>query len=299
MHEPFWGDIDEHVGEIQYASYRKYSTSRVEVNDAMMALLAGSRLAAHTLQLTAGSTATLAQLFPAVEHITRFDLRSDSARELLHNADHHVASVAIPYALAAHEDFVMEMLALVKSEGRSLATHGKRIKAWNMHSVLFATCEGVEPARWIQSFHVLREVRNCVIHDGGAVSEKLLHAIADMGAEARSGWEQVNLGRPPEDLDQGGRLALTAEHVFTAFAVAKGLGREINALLGRALDAPSWARLAVQDFAATTTRPRNSTSWRRSLLGHARHYYADAPFTEGDLEAAARGTGAWTLPTWS
>lgn len=287
------------MAEIQYASYRKYSSNRVEVNDAMMALLAGSRLAAHTLQLTAGSRATLAQLFPAVEHIGRFDLRSDSARELLRNADHHVASVSIPYALAAHEDFVMEMLNLLKIEGRTLARRGKQVKAWNMHSVLFETCGEVEPERWIQSFHVLREVRNCIIHDGGAVSEKLLGAVAQMGPDARSGWEQVNLGQPPEALSQGGRLALTAEHVFTAFAVAKGLGREINALLGRALDAGSWARLAVEDFAATTAKPKNSTSWRRSLIGHARHFYSEAPFNESDLEAAARGTGFWTLPAWS
>lgn len=286
------------MAEIQFASYRRYSSSRVEVNDAMMALLAGSRLAAHTLQLTAGSKATLAQLFPAVEHIGRFDLRSDNARKLLQDADYHVASVSIPYALAAHEDFVMGVLRLLESEGRTLLTQGKQIRPWNMHTILFSSCNEAEPERWIHSFHVLREVRNCIIHDGGAVSERLLEAIANMGSDARSGWEQVNLGRPPEDLDSDGRLALTAEHIFTAFAVAKGLGREINAALAKALDGSSWARLAVQDFVATTTKPKNSTSWRRSLLGHSRHYYADAPFTEGDLEIAARQAGAWTHATW-
>ncbi|MGV1009493.1 MAG: hypothetical protein ACOYBY_12895 [Dermatophilaceae bacterium] len=99
----------------------------------MAALLVGSRLAAHTLSLTAGSTATLGQLFPAVDHIERFDMRSDVARDFLNNADHHIASVAVPYALATHEDFVKEMLALLKAEGRTLITHGKRVKAWNMH----------------------------------------------------------------------------------------------------------------------------------------------------------------------
>lgn len=103
--------------EILFRDYREYAASRVEVNNAMMALLAGSRLAAHTLSLTAGSNATLGQLFPAVEHIDRLNLRSDSARQLLQDADHHIASVAIPYALATHEDFVTDMLALVEGEG--------------------------------------------------------------------------------------------------------------------------------------------------------------------------------------
>ena len=74
------------VPEILFPEYRAYVASRIEVNNAMMALLAGSRLAAHTLTLTVGSTATLSQLFPAVEHVGRFDLRSDSARQLLNDA---------------------------------------------------------------------------------------------------------------------------------------------------------------------------------------------------------------------
>jgi hypothetical protein len=286
------------VPDIPYPAYRNYVASRVEVNDAMTALLAGSRLAAHTLQLTAGSTATLAQLFPAVEHIGRFDLRSDVARGLLQNADYHIASVAIPYALATHEDFVMATLDFLRSEGRTLATHGKRIRAWNMHAVLFETCGDTEPEEWIQSFHVLREMRNCITHAGGAVSQELRDAIANMGADARSGWERINLSKPPEDVEENGRLALTAEHVFSAFAVTKRLGREINALLGKELDGLTWGRLIVEDYAAESTKPRNSSQWRRSLVGYARKFYEGVPATEADLEAAARQVGVWTLPSW-
>lgn len=158
------------VSEILFRKYRDYVANRIEVNNAMMALLAGSRLAAHTLSLTAGSTTTLAQVFPAVEHIERFNLRSDSARQLLADADQHIASVAIPYALATHEEFVLDMLEFLKAESRSLMTHGKQIKAWNMHSVLFETCGYAEPAEWMETFHVLREVRNSIIHAGGLLT---------------------------------------------------------------------------------------------------------------------------------
>lgn len=285
--------------EILFPAYRAYNANRVEVNDAMAALLVGSRLAAHTLSLTTGSKVTLGELFPAVEHIERFNMRSDVARSLLNNADHHIASVAVPYALATHEDFVMEMLSFLKQEGRTLQTHGRPIKAWNMHSVLFETCGESEPADWVQSFHLLREMRNCVTHAGGLVSQKLRDAIAGMGAGARSGWGSLNLGKTPEDMeDDDGRLALTAEHVFTAFAVTKRLGRETNALLARELDGLTWGRIAVQDYNCVTSKVKNSSSWRRSLTGYVRQYYSAAAISDADLEAAARQLGAWTLPGW-
>lgn len=286
--------------EILYPAYRDYYASRVEVNDAMAALLAGSRLAAHTLSLTAGSTATLGQLFPAVPHIDRFNLRSDAARALLDNADHHIASVAVPYALATHEDFVMAMLDFLKDEGRTLIRHGKPIKAWNMHAVLFETCGAAELEDWTQTFHVLREMRNCITHAGGEVDDKLRDAIADMGADARKGWAQINEGLAPEAIESPeGQLVLTAEHVFTAFAVTKRLGREINAVLGSEFDGETWARVAIADYNAITSKVKNSSGWRRSLIGYVRQFYGQANINEADLEAAARHLGVWTVPKWS
>jgi hypothetical protein len=285
--------------EVLFPAYRAYDASRVEVNDAMAALLVGSRLAAHTLSLTTGSMATLGELFPAVEHIERFNMRSDVARSLLNNADHHIASVAVPYALATHEDFVMEMLSFLKQEGRMLQSHGRPIRAWNMHGVLFETCGESEPAEWVQSFHVLREMRNSITHAGGLVSQKLRDAIAGMGTDARSGWARLNLGKNPEDMeDASGKLALTAEHVFTAFAVTKRLGRETNALLAREFDGLTWARVAVEDYNSVTSKLKNSSSWRRSLIGYVRQYYSASAISGTDLEAAARQLGAWTLPVW-
>ena len=288
------------VAEILFRTYRDYVDNRIEVNNAMMALLAGSRLAAHTLSLTVGSTTTLAQLFPAVEHIERFNLRSDSARQLLADADQHMASVAIPYALATHEEFVMDMLKLLSAEGRTLITHGKQVKAWHMHSVLFETCRYAEPVEWMQTFHVLREVRNSIIHAGGAVDTRLTDAIDAMGPAARSGWSKLNLSTQPESLiGDNGRLALTAGNVFTAFALTKRIGREINAALGQELDESTWARVAVADFHDSTSKTRNSSGWRRSAVGFVRQYYGLAGIAEGDVEKAARDLGLWTIPDWS
>lgn len=287
------------MAEVLYPEYRAYVDSRVDVNDAMTALLAGSRLAAHTLQLTEGSTHTLREVFPSVEHIRRFNLRSDEARGYLLDADHHLASVALPYALATHEDFVSRTLELLKDHDRVLATGGKPIRAWNMHTIFFDTCNSPEPSEWMQSFHVLRELRNCVTHAGGGVSERLIEAITDMGDDARDGWSRINLGAAPEGLTDGGRVRLTAELIFTAFAVTKQIGRAINVTLSSTFTAAEWARIIVNDFAGQTRKPRNSSGWRRALIGYARQYYAPLSVEESALEGAARELGEWTRARWS
>ncbi|MGV1009491.1 MAG: hypothetical protein ACOYBY_12885 [Dermatophilaceae bacterium] len=165
--------------------------------------------------------------------------------------------------------------------------------------MLFESCGETEPEEWIQSFHVLREMRNCITHAGGDVSQELRNAVTDMGVDARSGWERLNLGTRPERMeDGGGRLALTAEHIFTAFAVTKRLGRDINALLSREFDGMMWARVAVQDYNSVTSKVKNSSGWRRSLVGYVRQFYSVAPISEADLEAAARELGLWTVAKW-
>ncbi|WP_157877914.1 hypothetical protein [Streptomyces torulosus] len=285
------------MGELLYPEYRNYSETRTVVNNAMMALLAGSRLAGHTLQLTAGSQRTLGELFPAVEHIRRFNLRSDAARSLLHDADHHLASVALPYALATHEDFVMSSISLLRQEGISIRAGGKRIKAWNMHEVLFRSSSYTIPRVLLDSFHLLREMRNCTIHAGGKVQPDLMTRLAAMSGGAITEWQRLN-GQPPSDVIKSGQVTLIAPHIFTAFAVTKGLGREINAALASAIPASSWARMAVQDYQGGTTRTKNSSGWRRGLVGYARKNYLVANLSEVDLERAAKRLGYWTLATW-
>ncbi|BFP53707.1 hypothetical protein SCMC78_35140 [Streptomyces sp. CMC78] len=285
------------VSELLYPDYRNYVDTRVVVNNAMTALLAGSRLGAHTLQLTSGSQRTLSELFPAVEHINRFNLRSDVARSLLNNADHHLASVALPYALATHEDFVMASINLLRNEGISIQAGGKPIKAWNMHTALFDSAQHPRPTDWLESFDLLREVRNCLAHAGGKAQTRLIDHIAAMGNASVTGWQRLNR-QHPNDVIQAGTVKLIAEHIFTAFAVTKHLGREINAALTAAIPGESWARIAVEDFHSTTSKLKNSSAWRRGLVGYARVNYGKAKITESEIEKAARSLNYWTLSRW-
>lgn len=283
------------MAEILFHKYRTYVASRVEVNDAMSALLASSRLAENSLAAVPPDM-LLTEKFPTVEHIERFNVTADRARAHFLGADHHLASVAVPYALATHENFVMEMLNLLKDEGRTLTTN--RLRAWNMQTVLFESCGEQEPLSWMESFHVLREMRNCITHAGAAAGDNLAKAIADMGPDARAGWTELT-GQPPESVEDDGRLVLTAQHIFTAFAVTNRLGREINALLRREFDRATWSRFAVEDHDQHTSAPRNSSNWRRKALGFVRQNYAALEIEEDDIESAARNLGMWTLSQWA
>ncbi|MFJ8919847.1 hypothetical protein ACIREK_10250 [Streptomyces sp. NPDC102415] len=285
------------MGELLYSEYREYFRTRVEVNNAMMALLAGSRLAGHTLQLTAGSQRTLAELFPAVEHIGRFNLRSDEARSLLRNADHHLTSVALPYALATHEDFVMSSIEFLRNEGFAIKKGGKAVKAWNMHSVLFNSAGSAIPHDLLQSFDLLREMRNSTIHAGGKLQPNLLKSVSAMGASSTAEWQRLN-SQAPSDVIASGQVSLNASHIFTAFAVTKSLARRINTSLRSAIPKSSWARIAVEDYQEITSKTKNSSSWRRSLIGYVRLNYSPANLTETDLEQAARQLNYWTLNAW-
>ncbi|PRX66193.1 hypothetical protein B0I32_106329 [Nonomuraea fuscirosea] len=266
-----------------------------------MALLAGSRLAAHTLQLTSGSQKLLPEIFPAVDHITRFNLQSETARELLLNADAYLGAVTIPYALAVHEDFVSVALDLVKRAGMPLLSLGKPIKAWNMHETLFRSLGAPLPAATLSQFHLLRHLRNALIHEGGAVSSQLIDAVNGMPGDVTVDWELLT-GRHPQDILSSSTIVFTANDIFASFAISKRLGRDINSALQIGLPSNVWVELAVEHFLddpASTGRTRNSDQWMRALWGYARRVYRELNLPEGELERAARTMGVWTRPAGS
>lgn len=280
--------------EVLFPEYRMYVEMRQNANNAMMALLAGSRLAAHTLQLTEGSSSLLPEIFPAVPHIRRFNLKTGSARQLLLDADSHLGAVAVPYALAVHEDFVMSALSIMRSSGVTLNNGGKPVKSHNMHSVFFLSANIPEPASATSLFNLLRCMRNSQIHAGGVVSSSLSQVISKMQPSEIVEWTKLT-GRPPADVGiQGRRLRFVTGDIVAAFAVTKRLGREVNKGLQISLSQRHWAEIAVKDFSAQTSNARNSDQWMRSLWGYARFYYGPVGLTLGELESAAISLGLWS-----
>jgi hypothetical protein len=82
-----------------------------------MGLLAGALMAAHMLQLTRGSDRLLPEIFPDIPHIRRFNLTTTAARDILSAGDVHLGAMAVPYALAIHEDYLKTCLLLLQRGG--------------------------------------------------------------------------------------------------------------------------------------------------------------------------------------
>ncbi len=286
------------MGEIHFQRYREYVAARVDANNAMIALLAGSRLAAHSLQLHAGSPHQLPGLFPAVRDIDRFNLLPDRASALLLDADAHLAAVAIPYALAVYEAFVKDAIDLVRKEGFAVSAERGALNAGKMHTTFYRAVGASEPADTLALFHVLRSARNAQIHHGGAITQEVRGQLASLTDDQRAQWERLTMA-DADSLFRDGRLHFTVGHLVASFAVTKEFSRRINSTLGEKLDSATWSRLAVEDYASSTTHPRNSRQWKRGLLGFARfHYLGGVALAEPELERAARDAGYWTSIAW-
>lgn len=285
------------MAEVNYPEYREHQSQRNTVNTSMMALLAGTRLATHTLALTEGSQHTLSEIFPAVEHINRFNLRTDVARNYLNSADSHLTAMAVTYVLAFHEDFVTSSIDFANAHGGFNIRNDRSVKAWNMHTVLFGGLTHVPSSDWSECFHLLRDMRNSMVHAGGSASQDLLNRISSLSVGAKSLWQRL-ARQAVSDIVQNGLVAPVAEHIFTALAVVKHLGREINNAMVAAISTAGWAKICVEDFAAVTSDQKNSSGWKRGLSGYARYEYGPLHLSDADLEAAARTGNFWTIANW-
>lgn len=286
---------------VRFQIYRQYEESRQRANDAMVALLAGSQLAAHTLKLTAGSDRLLPEIFPAVPHIGRFNLRTAAAAEVIDAAGPHLATVTVPYALAIHEDFAMQCIDWIRVTQNMTSQSGARapVTAATMHEILalmLAGSYGPRAAVDLELFHMYRKIRNCHVHAGGRASAALRRPVGALSPDAWARWLDLT-AREPSALIAGDTAEYCLLDVFSIFAVTKELGRGINALLQTGLPRSQWAEVCVDDYRERTSRIPNSDAWGRGLVGFARNNYGALALTAQELFQAAATKGAWTSPS--
>lgn len=284
---------------VQLPIYRRYTTARQHANNAMVSFLAGSALASHTLQLTAGSNRLLPEIFPAVPHIARFNLRPDAAADVLGAAGPHLATVTIPYALAIHEDFVTQCIEwILEMSGFRLPKDMNSIgdiKTSNMHEALLSMTGHALDQRAsldLELFHLYRLMRNCRIHNGGIATKALQDRAKRVSAGAQDRWRKLTR-RAVDAFVRGAPAKYSLLDVFSVFAATKGLGRGVNALLQAGLTQAHWAEACVDDYRQESSRTRNSDAWGRGLVGHARDRYGAVGLSKPQLFLAAFNKGAW------
>src|SRR5665213_1569188 len=289
---------------VEFPLFRAYESSRQRVNNGTMALLAGSKLALHTLQLTKGSELLLPEIFPGVDHIRKFNLTTEDANEILLDAANHLGAVTIPYVLAIHTNFVMETLKMLEGLGYPNKARGNKadltkndVNTSNMHEAVHLSL-GMPPfaARSIPTeyelFDVLRAMRNSLIHAGGRVTSDLKATVRGMSSNAKGDWLRL-ARRDASTIILDNPIRITTNEIFTTFAVTKKVGRTLNAVLQTGISTSQWARICVDDFDDQTSKFVRSDPWARSLLAYGAQYYAGAKLDEAALLGAAEALGYW------
>lgn len=279
------------MAEVRYGHYREYFDQRVAANNAIMAFLAGSHLAAHTLRPVQGSDLLLPQVFPQVPHIARFNLRTDDAIRVLAAAEDHLGYMAVPYVLAIHEDYIVTgALDLLVLSGHLSRTRHRETKSHNMHENLEAATGSRYTAESLALFHLLRLMRNALIHAAGRVSQSLADHRRDLDPTSIQLWSTLTGEQLPQ-LELGDAVAIRQAEIVAVLALTKRLARETNAALTSTLPRTAWADMAVADAMADRGNLGNPHQAKRILQGTARHYYEPLGLTDAELMAAAGRRG--------
>lgn len=275
------------MSEIKYLEYRRYLGQRQAVNSAIMALLAGSKLAANTLSLTEGSTSVLGDIFPRVRHIERFNLKSEVARRILDDAEAHLGSMALPYILAIHEDLLGNVLDLLVEARLLSKTQRRKATPSTMHeSAAIATGAALD-IPGLQLFHVIREMRNCIIHSAGVADDDLLGRLSEVGAAGSALWTRFTSKSLPKP-KLGKAFALGHDEIVVALAVTKHLARELNMALAVSYPRHLWVARAVADAHQAGRTSGNPNQSARSVAGYARLLYGPIGISKAEVEVELR-----------
>ncbi len=252
----------------------------------MMALLAGAQLSTHLLQLTQGSNRLLPEVFPQVPHIKRFNLTTDAANSILLSADQHLGAMAVPYALALHEDHLKSCIVLLEKAGLVSPGTADRSKLVDQHNTIAGACGGSFDVIAYAQINTLRLMRNCLIHSGGRASNQLVTDVASWSTDAETAWVTITQSSL-RGISLADEVTFSQGEMILALAVTKTLDREANTMLQTALPRDLWSDMVIEELVSQdgTSAVRSSTALRKAK-GIARHYYSALQLSDQDLARA-------------
>ncbi len=274
---------------VRYLRYREYEAQRTIANNSMMGLLAGAKLAAHTLTLTEGSKHRLQEIFPNVPHIERFNLQVVAAKYILDNAEDYLGTLAIPYALAIHEDLVMGMLQLANQASLLSNTTLGQIRSNTMHEEFERLSGTGFTPESLELFHLVRLARNAQIHSGGIASTSLVNRVAATSTTALSLWEKITK-QPFPPYAVGDRVELGLQDLIGTLAITKRLAEEANQFLQSVYPRSDWTNMVVDEW-LPERKPGNANQLVRQAQGVARRHYGALGFTNAEMTTALQRAG--------
>ena len=276
------------MAPVRFPSYRAFERARIASNDAMMALLIGSRLGSHTLQLAEGSPHLLGTLFPAVPEAGRLNRSVEDARGLIDEAERHLTFMAVPYALAVYGGLLSDSISLLRLGGLDARTDEPRdIPLSEIHCRLVAAAGEdltVFPAIQLRLFGLARWMRNRIVHRGGTAGSRLpIHYRQELRDVDRAEWQRIAKRDPPFGSGSD-EMDLRSGELRAVLAVTKHLAEAVNGLLKARLPLEFWSLVAVDDYEEQSGRRAKGRVG--SVLGFARMYYSGLEFASTDIEIA-------------
>lgn len=275
------------MATVNYPEFRDYKRLWTETNDTVMGLLVGSKLAAKSLTLTAGSHLQISQIFPDIPHVRRFDLSSSRAREILDDSEHLLCILAVPQILAIHEDLIKSIAILINhnSEAGAPIIPIDGLKTANMHERI-STTHGVEfTSTTLELFHLIRVARNSHVHSGGVASQTLHNRRRETSEEATVAWEQITRTQLPH-YTPGKPVPMGLSELISILAITKKLADEANSIASKLVTREAWSDIVLQDMEDQSRKPLNTGQAKRKIKGFARTYYSTLGLTSDELEAA-------------
>lgn len=269
---------------VWYEDFRRHDERRIGANDSMMALLAGSKLAAHTLQLNQGSDHRLSELFPSVPHIRRLDITTESAQRILDDAEVQLGAMAVPYVFALHEDLIVGMGSLLLTEGLISKQRLGALKSSNMHACLEEVSNQNFSVALLDLFHLVRLSRNAHIHSGGRAEAPLANRITKVADSSFASWKAFT-GESFPHYSVGDAVRLGLPELIGSLAVTKRLAEEANHFLQSTISRATWADMVVAEWRREPS-PGNPAQTLRKVRGVARHRFAALSLTEDELKQA-------------
>jgi hypothetical protein len=268
----------------QFPAYRRYEKMRRAVNDSVMGLFAGAGLASHLLHPMVNAPVSLSVIFPDIKEISRFNLSIEKAQSILDDSGAHIANMALPYLMSLHEDYMKSCLDLLAKDGLMTAKAAAKSPASKMHEDFEQAIGSPLPQDSLKQFHVLREMRNCLIHIGGIIDDRLVAAATACTKGAISGWINV-VKNSPTALQEGTPLRIGTGELVLAFAVSKLLARTVNELLVTELTRSTWVDVILEDMKNLGPGiPANIDERTRKITGYVRHNYMAIGATDTELQ---------------
>ncbi|HUF02428.1 MAG TPA: hypothetical protein VMN35_08385 [Gaiellaceae bacterium] len=222
------------------------------------------------------------------------NLTIEGAAQLLADAEHHIASMGIPYVLGVQSAFLSRTIVMLRDDGWDDPSKGwtipwrkdtNEVRLNEIHEYVAERCSRPLPGDLLELFHISRRIRNRITHYAGAAGSRLPGEYRSLPRGAKSRWEKIT--ERPLTIDARGRLKLSEGELVAVLATTRHLAAAINEMLAATISRESWARVVVADYRSLEPQRFGERAQRlRRLRGHANRCYGPLALTDDELQAA-------------